>query len=240
MTMTLHQTLSCAQDQCVPITHQHYRGNQAADVKTKCDSPDRFPDEQAWIDGLQRGDSDCYERLVREHTGTLLGIARRYLAEQEAQDVVQEAFIKTFENIETFRVASSLSTWLHRIVINACISRLRRASARREIPMESLGTSSRQNGEPIGATIPRPEQFASVAQLRHIVRSCLASLPDTYRTVILLRDIEGFSGEETAQILCISANLVKVRLHRARRTLRDHLSTIFPQTKDADQSIHSL
>ena len=239
--MTLLQSLSPHRRQPTLNTDQHCSNNVTAEVKpTNRQSTVPTTDESVFIDGLQRGDQDCYERLVRENTPRLLGVARRFVNEQEAQDAVQEAFVKVFENIGKFRAASCLSTWLHRIVVNACLSRLRRMSTRREVSLEFHDGCYPQEAELMQAQTPWPEQSTNELEMKKIVRSCIARLSVSYRTVILLREIEGYSGEETAHVLGISANLVKVRLHRARRALHHQLTMHFRETRDVDRRTQCL
>lgn len=185
--------------------------------------------ERALIDALRRGDDDAYEALVRAHGGRLLQVARRFLREEDARDAVQEAFLSAFKAIDNFDGKARLSTWLHRIVVNACLMRLRRKSHQVEQSIEPLLPRFLEDGHraQVGASWPEdPSRVFDRGELRGQIRAGIDQLPDNYRNVILLRDIEELSGAETAELLGISTNAVKVRLHRARQALREILDPI--------------
>ena len=171
------------------------------------------------IKGLQHGNEQCYVQLVRTQHGRLLNIARRYLADDEACDVVQETFLKVFESIHDFRQDAGLKTWLQRIVINSCLNRLRKSSREREVSLSDMLAHQHRTLIWPG----RVDELIERQQLQHLVRIQIRRLPETLRTVLTLRDIKGFSSAETADALKISVPAVKVRLHRARRALRQLL-----------------
>jgi RNA polymerase sigma-70 factor (ECF subfamily) len=189
------------------------------------------PDEQELLARLRAGDDAAYALLVRAHAGRLLAVARRMLrAEEDARDAVQEAFLQAFRGIDRFEGAARLSTWLHRIAVNACLMRLRAQSRRPEQPIEDLLPRFYEDGHridpgpPWRSHGPDPVEQREVAEL---VRGAIDRLPDIYRNVVLLRDIEGFDTEETAQLLDVKTDTVKVRLHRARQALRTLLAPHF-------------
>jgi len=170
---------------------------------------------------LQRGDQAAFESLVRTHGGRLLSVARRFLGSNEdAEDAVQETFIKAFKSIHSFEERAQLHTWLHRIVVNTSLMKLRE---RRRKPQESIddllptfvadGHQTTESREWSDAIVERKETAT-------IVRQAIASLPEQHRTVLILRDIEERDTAETAAILGTTTTVVKVRLHRARQALR--------------------
>jgi len=173
---------------------------------------------------LRAGDADAYELLVREFGGRMLAAARRLLAnEEDARDAVQEAFLSAFKAIGQFEGASQLSTWLHRIVINAALMKRRTKQRRPEMSIESLLPQFLDDGHQRDAAVEwrdtGPNQLQA-KELRAYVRECVDQLPENYRNVILLRDIEELDTQETASVLKIEPGAVKVRLHRARQALR--------------------
>jgi RNA polymerase sigma-70 factor (ECF subfamily) len=185
--------------------------------------------ERVWVEGLRNKEADSYVRLVRTYAGPLLRTARRYVDEDDARDTVQEVFGKVAESIGTFRGDSSLSTWLHRIVINLCISRLRTRTRRKEVCIDELLPTFVDDGHRAEPSPPWPESLEHVVQretLCQLVTQNIEKLPANYRTVLMLRDIEGLSSKETAEVLGISVGSVKVRLHRARQALREMLDPI--------------
>lgn len=185
-------------------------------------------DDEAFVDALRRGDREAFARLVDEQSPRMLAVARRYLRdEDEARDVVQEAFVSAFRGIAAFAAGSRLSTWLHRITVNAALMRLRSRGRRPETSIEELLPRFAEDGHRLDPGRPWPET-ADVAlersETRALVRSAIDRLPETYRTVLLLRDIEQFDTGETAAMLDITTNAVKIRLHRARQALRELLA----------------
>lgn len=173
---------------------------------------------------LQRGDDASYELLVRRYGGAMLAVARRMLRnEDDAREALQDAFLQAFRAIRDFREEARLSTWLHRIVVNAALMRLRSASRRPEVPIDDLLPQFDEEGKHAESIRPLPvsvEAALESAETRARVRACIAQLPDQYRAVIVLRDLEELSTAETATLLAISENAVKIRLHRAHQALR--------------------
>jgi len=181
-------------------------------------------DETAFVAALKAGDERSCETLVRQHAGPMLAVARRLLrCEQDAADAVQEAFLMAFRSIHAFAGQSKISTWLHRIVVNACLMKLRAERSRPVTSIEPLLPTFDQTGHhsrPVSAWHLPPSESAEAAELRAAVRQRINELPESYRTVILLRDIEELDTQEVAERLGISEGAVKVRLHRARQALR--------------------
>ncbi|MCC6359887.1 MAG: sigma-70 family RNA polymerase sigma factor [Phycisphaerales bacterium] len=204
--------------------------------KTKSE-PDRVPaidpskDEAALLAGVRRDEQPACEEFVRRHAGAMLAVARRFLrCEQEAADAVQDAFLSAFRSIHEFSGGSKLSTWLHRIVVNACLMKLRSARSRPTSSIENLLPAFDDTGHHahrVSAWSDSPPDRLHASELRERVRECINELPDSFRTVLLLRDIEELDTAETAERLAISQAAVKVRLHRARQALRTLLAPLF-------------
>ena len=185
-------------------------------------------DESALVERLRRRDEQAFAVVVRMQTGRLLAVVRRILPnEEDARDAVQEAFLSAFQSIATFREGSRLSTWLHRIAVNAALMRLRRARRHDERPLDDVLPTFDETGHRVGADQPwpqaNPEDEHSQADLRRRVRLAIRELPDNYRTVLVLRDIEELSTRETADLLGTTETAIKLRLHRARQALRTTL-----------------
>lgn len=180
--------------------------------------------EQELVAALQRGCPAAFETFVRTDGRRALAVARRFLhQEQEAQDAVQDAFLSAFKALPSFAGESRLSTWFHRIVVNACLMRIRARAARPEEPIEPLLPTFVEDGHHTRPPAPWPEpadQLVLRSELRAFVRASIDRLPERYRTVLLLRDIEELDTQETARLLGISEGVVKVRLHRAHQALR--------------------
>lgn len=182
-------------------------------------------DEGQLVERLRAGDQAAYEQLVREQGGRMLAVARRMLRnEEDARDAVQDAFVSAFKAIQRFEGGSLLGTWLHRIVVNSALMKLRSARRRKdEVNIEALLPRFRDDGHAIEpATEWRESAEAAVQrkEVKQLVLDSIHRLPEKYRTVVLLRDIEQISTEEAAQLLQVTTNVVKTRLHRARQSLR--------------------
>jgi RNA polymerase sigma-70 factor (ECF subfamily) len=188
-------------------------------------------DEVRLVERLRAGDGQAFELLVRQFGGQMLAVARRYLkCEADCADAVQDAFVSAFRGMGAFEASSSLATWLHRIVVNACLMKLRAKSRRRTAPLDDLLPAFDETGHhaaPIKPWTDEAYQRLASAETRAEVRACIDRLPDGYRTVLLLRDIDEFDTEQTANVLGISPAAVKTRLHRARQGLRTLLEPVF-------------
>jgi RNA polymerase sigma-70 factor, ECF subfamily len=186
--------------------------------------------DAALLSRLRAGEPAAFEELVRAETGKLLAVARRILpTEEDARDAVQDAFLFAFRSLDRFQGQARLSTWLHRIVVNAALMRLRTARRKREDPLDPLLPTYKNDGHHAErfATWDDPAATIERAENKALVRRLIGELPDGYRTVLLLRDIEGLDTEETAKLLETTPNAVKVRLHRARQALRTLLAPHF-------------
>lgn len=183
------------------------------------------PEEKAFVEALQAGDGAAYEKLVRDNAGRMLAVARRFLrSEDDAEDAVQEAFVSAFRAIGDFQGGSRISTWLHRIVVNAALMKLRTRRRKPEESIDDLLPRWLEDGHP-----ERPaarwsaEKLVDREQVRDLVLAGIERLPESHRQVLLMRDIEELDTQETAEMLGISPNAVKTRLHRARQALREVL-----------------
>ena len=185
--------------------------------------------ERQLVARLRDGEGASYEQLVRTYGGRLLAVARRLVRhEEDARDCVQEAFLQAFRNIEKFEQRASLGSWLHRIVVNAALMKLRARGRRPEQSIEDLLPQFDADGQRLE---PEAELAVSLEllerrEVREAVRRSIDQLPDGYRNVLLIRDIEGYDTEETAALLGLTPGAVKTRLHRARAALKTLLEPI--------------
>lgn len=162
--------------------------------------------------------------LVRQSADRLLAVARRFLPEEsDAQDAVQDAFISAYRGLAKFDGGSRLSTWLHRIVVNASLMKLRTRRRHPEVRMDDLMPRFREDGHyenlP-GTWREAPESGEERREMMTMIRELILELPEDFRDVILLRDIEQLDTRAAAEMLGITASAVKTRLHRARLALR--------------------
>ena len=186
--------------------------------------------EEALVAALRRGDSGAYETLVRTTAPQLLAVVRRIVRDEEdARDAVQEAFVNAWKGLPRFTEGSRLSTWLHRIAVNAALMKLRSRRRHPEEPIEDLLPTFVEDGHQTRPSEPwsDPADLAlDRKELQATVRQAIDRLPETYRLVLLLRDIEGLDTAETAEVLGVTENAVKLRLHRARQALRTLLDPV--------------
>ncbi len=182
------------------------------------------PGEAELIERVQRGDAQAYEQIVRAHAARMLAVAQRLLRNPEdARDAVQEAFLAAYRHADGFSRQCRIGTWLHRIVVNAALMKLRSRGRRPEESIEPLLPRFQEDGHMIAPATGWQESGEAAIDLakRHaLVHACIARLPESYRTVLLLRDIEEQDPDETAALLGITVNAVNIRLHRARQALR--------------------
>lgn len=172
------------------------------------------------------GDASAFEAIMRRHNRRLFRTARAIVRDDgEAEDVLQEAYLRAFRGLDTFRAESRLSTWLVRITANEALGRLRRKSAE-IIPLEVAMATHETEAMPflVEASERGPEQFAAGSQLRRIVEQQIDRLPDAYRLVFVLRAVEELSVEEVARALDIPEATVRTRFFRARSRLREGLA----------------
>jgi RNA polymerase sigma-70 factor (ECF subfamily) len=186
-------------------------------------------DDLDLVHASKNGDVAAFEQLVKRYDRKLLRIAQSVTHNTEdSQDAVQEAFLKAYQNLAAFREDSQFSTWLIRITVNQSLLKLRKQRATREA---SLDEDFQAEGDilPIEVTdwAPNPEQLCWASELRDILIRALEELSPILRTVFVLRDIEGLSIDQTAEVLNVSHTAVKARLWRARLQLRERLNKHF-------------
>lgn len=181
---------------------------------------------------LRSGDDAAYEQVVRELGGRLLAVARRITRTQaDAEDAVQEAFLSAFRSIEDFDGRAALSTWLHRIVVNAALMRLRQSKRDRSVSIDALlpsfegGLHRDHPRRWPGDADDGPARTEDSAE----VWKALEQLPDEFRAVVVLRDVEGLDSKAVAASLGISDALVRQRLHRGRLALMKLLEPVMTE-----------
>jgi RNA polymerase sigma-70 factor, ECF subfamily len=191
-------------------------------------------DEQPLLARLRCGDADAFEQVVRVHSPRLLAVARRILGnEEDARDAVQSAFLSAYRALGSFEGGARLSTWLHRIVVNMALMRLRTRRRRPEGSIEELLPRFLEDGhhaDPDWSWSVSAEDLIKQKETCARVRAAVDRLPESYRTVVMLRDIEERSTAEVAGVLGVSETAVKLRLHRARQALATILRDDFRTT----------
>jgi RNA polymerase sigma-70 factor (ECF subfamily) len=177
-------------------------------------------------------DFAAFEELLARYEDKVYRLAFRILRnETDAKEILQETFVQIWRKLDTFKGDSQFGSWVYRIATNAALMRLRSHRRHPEVSTEELPIGYLDN---YGAPVPagenwakRPDDELQSSELRKHIQSAVDSLPDIYRTVFVIRDVEGLSTEETAEALGISVPTVKTRLHRARIALRDAIGGYF-------------
>jgi RNA polymerase sigma-70 factor (ECF subfamily) len=168
------------------------------------------------------GDAPLFEVLMRRYNQRVYRAARAILRDDvEAEDVMQQAYVEAYTHLSQFAGRAKFSTWLTKIAVYEALARLRRRG--REAPARRRPESEEDPMTSLKSAAPDPEQQAAHTELRTLLESAVESLPRTYRTVFVLREVEGMSTAETAECLGLREDAVKTRLHRARALLRETL-----------------
>ena len=203
-------------------------------IQPKVDEP--VSEELMLVNAARGGDIGAFEQLVRKYDRNVFRIANHITQNREdAEDVVQDAFLKAFQNLGQFQGQSKFYTWLVRIAVNEALMRLRRRRPERMVSLdEDINTGEDTIPREVADWSPNPEQLYNQSELREILQKTIQGLPPSFRTVFVLRDVEGLSTEETADALNLSIPAVKSRLLRARLQLRERLTKYFKKQRGGD------
>ena len=184
-------------------------------------SQEPLSDEEV-VTRVLAGETGMFEIIMRRHNQLLYRVARGILRNDgEAEDVMQDAYVRAYEHLGQFAGRAKFATWLTRIAVHEALARQHRGNRYQE-----LETMSEREGDPMdrfASLAPDPEQQASNSEVRRLLEEAVEKLPDAYRTIFILRDIEEMSTTDAAEVLEITEDNVKVRLHRARALLRKSL-----------------
>jgi len=189
------------------------------------------PTDKELLECARKGDAAALRTLIRRHDKYLYRVVRSVLADDnEAEDVIQETFIRAFRGLENFRGDANIRTWLTRIALNEAVRRRRRQ--RSTVDLGELHARDDRDPQQTFASSWRapdsdPERAAARSQMRQILERAIDGLPAAFRTVLILRDVEELSVQQTAKLLGIRPETVRTRLHRARRFLREKLGAEF-------------
>jgi RNA polymerase sigma-70 factor (ECF subfamily) len=180
------------------------------------------------VSGAKAGNYAAFEELVNRYEKKIYRLGMNITGNTEdAEDVLQDTFLKAFEHLPEFREDSRFYTWIVRIAVNEALMKLRKRRSSKEVPFEE---TEDQDGEVLVRDYadwrPNPEQTLAREEMEQILRNTIQALPPGFRTVFYLRDVEGLDTHETAQLLNLSTGAVKARLFRARLRLREELSKV--------------
>jgi RNA polymerase sigma-70 factor (ECF subfamily) len=197
-------------------------------------SPIEIDEESAVVAQARLGDAKAFSELLRRYDRKIFRLALHITQNREdAEDVLQETFLKAYEHLDQFQGQSKFYTWIVRIAVNQALMKLRKRKSDRSVSLdETIDTGEDNIGREIAAWDENPEQQYSREELNTILSSAVDGLAPIYRAVFVLRDIDELSTEETAEALELSVPAVKSRLLRARLQLRDKLSRYFKRKGD--------
>ena len=198
------------------------------DIKKPAGAP---RDDAALIRAFREGDKAAFDRLVLKHKDRLFNLCYRLLGDyEEANDAAQESFIKVYRSLKNFRFKSAFSTWLYRIAVNTCKNRLKSSAYRqkwRMVPLDNPVSADRSGpGREIHDESQSPAIALQKKENMKAIQEAINALPPEQKEVITLRDIEGFTYEEVAEITGLNLGTVKSRLARARLDLRKRLRSV--------------
>jgi RNA polymerase sigma-70 factor (ECF subfamily) len=197
-------------------------------------SPIEIDDEAAIVAQARQGDAKAFSELLRRYEGKIFRLALHITQNREdAEDVLQETFLKAYEHLDQFQGQSKFYTWIVRIAVNQALMKLRKRKSDRSVSLdETIDTGEDTVAREIAAWDENPEQTYSREEINQILGSAIDGLAPIYRTVFVLRDVDELSTEETAEALSLSVPAVKSRLLRARLQLRDKLTRYFKRKGD--------
>jgi RNA polymerase sigma-70 factor, ECF subfamily len=197
-------------------------------------SPIEIDDEAAIVAQARRGDAKAFSELLRRYEGKIFRLALHITQNREdAEDVLQEAFLKAYEHLDQFQGQSRFYTWIVRIAVNQALMKLRKRKSDRSVSLdETIDTGEDTVAREIAAWDENPEQRYSREEINEILGTAIDGLTPIYRAVFVLRDVDGLSTEEAAEALDLSVPAVKSRLLRARLQLRDKLTRYFKRKGD--------
>lgn len=192
------------------------------------------PDESVLVEKAKAGDQQAFTDLVSRYQRKIYRLAKNITRnDEDAEDVLQEAFLKAYEHLDGFEGNSKFYTWLVRIAVNEALMKLRKRRGDREVSLdEPVGLGEEEVKREIAVWEDNPEQRYSREEMHEILNEAVGGLKEDFRTVFVLRDIEELSTEETAEALKISIPAVKSRLLRARLALREKLTRKFRRKGD--------
>jgi len=187
--------------------------------------------DAALVERLKRGDEEAFAALLKRYQGKVYRLAMNMTRNaQDAEEATQDVFLAVYRKIGDFDGRAAFSTWLYRIATNAALMKLRARPAGQHLSVEEAGPAFGADGHharPVADWSEVPEDRLLAAERRRVVQDAIAALPSDYKAVVALREIEGLSNQEVAEVVGATVLAVKSRLHRARLALRERLATYF-------------
>ena len=190
--------------------------------------------DEVLIQGFLKGSSECFEQLVTRYETKVFNLAMRLTRNQEdAEEVLQDVFVTVYRKLEGFEGKSRFSSWLYRVTANAAFMKLRKRKTERAIPVEDISAAVVQSQRAEHEVPETADHRMTSMELRSALSSAINKLPDDYKAVFLLRDVDGLSNKEVGDILGLTIPAVKSRLHRSRLMLRRRLKRFYDSVSES-------
>lgn len=176
------------------------------------------------VQGVAKRDEACFEELVRRYGSKVLNLALRITRNQEdAEEILQDVFITVFTKVQSFEHKSQFSSWLYRVTMNSAFMKIRARNRRRTVSLEDVEPTTKQNWVGNRTEMFDVDFMSSRHELRQAIQTAIEELPEDYRAIFILRDVDGLSNESVSKVLQLSVPAVKSRLHRSRLIMREQL-----------------
>jgi RNA polymerase sigma-70 factor (ECF subfamily) len=189
------------------------------------------------VKGVLRKEESCFEELLERYGSKVLNLAMRITRNQEdSEEILQDVFITVFTKIGSFEHKAQFSSWLYRVTMNSSFMKIRARNRRRTVSLEDVEPNVRQNWVGNRTEMFDIDSMSSRHELREAIQSAVAHLPEDYRAIFVLRDIDGLSNEAVSQVLKLSVPAVKSRLHRSRLLMREQLKSFYAEATGAEDT----
>jgi RNA polymerase sigma-70 factor (ECF subfamily) len=193
------------------------------------------------VKGVLKREESCFEELLERYGSKVLNLSMRITRSQEdAEEILQDVFITVFTKLGSFEHKAQFSSWLYRVTMNSSFMKIRARNRRRTVSLDEVEPTTRQNWVGNRTEMFDVDLMSSRHELREAIQSAVEKLPDEYRAIFVLRDIDGLSNEAVSQVLQLSVPAVKSRLHRSRLLMRQQLKTHYAAVCNAAEGLETL
>jgi RNA polymerase sigma-70 factor (ECF subfamily) len=190
------------------------------------------------VKGIANKEESCFEELLAKYGSKVLNLALRITRNQEdAEEILQDVFITVFSKVNSFEHKSQFSSWLYRVTMNSSFMKIRSRNRRRAVYLEDIESSTRQNWVGHRTEMFDIDFMSSRHELRSAIETAIKDLPEDYRAIFVLRDIDGLSNEAVGKVLQLSVPAVKSRLHRSRLLMRQQLKKHYDSAANTDEPV---
>lgn len=193
------------------------------------------------VKGVLKREESCFEELLERYGSKVLNLAMRITRSQEdSEEILQDVFITVFTKLGSFEHKAQFSSWLYRVTMNSSFMKIRARNRRRTVSIDEIEPTTRQNWVGNRTEMFDVDLMSSRHELREAIQSAVEKLPDEYRAIFVLRDIDGLSNEAVSQVLQLSVPAVKSRLHRSRLLMREQLKSHYAAVCNSAEGLENL